>query len=51
MDFLEHEMRITAFFRRRRIETQLRDFAGDGQVVEVANVHGIGGDDRDVIII
>ena len=51
VDFLEHEMLVTALLGGGGVEAELGDLAGDRDVVEVADVDGIRGDDGDVVVV
>ena len=51
VDFLEHEMIVAALFSSVSVHAELRNFAGDWDIVKISNVHRIRSDDRDVIVI
>ena len=51
VDFLEHEMLEAALLGGGGVEPEFGDLAGDRHVVEIADVDGVGGDDRDVIVV
>ena len=51
VDFLEHEMFEAALLRGGGVEAELGDLAGDRDVVEIADVDGIRGDDGDVVVV
>ena len=51
VDFLEHEVVETALFRGGGIKGELGDLAGDRDVVEVADIDGIGADNGDVVVV
>jgi|GEM_PF-4084911 len=51
MDFLEHEVFVATLFGGSSIEAELGDLAVDGDVVQVADVHRVRGDDGDVVVV
>ena len=44
-------MIVAALLRRGRVEAELGDLAGDGNVVEIPDVHRFRGDDGDVVVV
>lgn len=51
VNFLQHEVGEAAFFRCAGIEIELCHGAGDGHVVQVADLDVIGLDDGDVVVV
>src|SRR6478735_12602874 len=44
-------MVVSPFFGGRDFEAEFSDFACDWNVVKIADLDGIGGDDRDVVVV